>query len=175
MNMKSLEQQLTMYAMYHRDPRNIATHFVGIPMIVFAVAILLSKPGFQLAGFTISPATVVVGLSCIYYLALNLRLGILMSVLFGICLYFAQAFGAMSTGAWLGWGLGLFFVGWVFQFVGHFYEGKKPAFVDDLTGLIIGPLFVVAELLFMLGMFSSLKSEVERGAGPVRLREAASA
>ena len=37
--MKSLEQNLTQYAAYHRDRRNIATHFVGIPMIVFAVVL----------------------------------------------------------------------------------------------------------------------------------------
>src|SRR3546814_9523920 len=33
---------------------------------------------------------------------------------------------------WLGSGLGMFVLGWVIQFVGHYYEGRKPAFVDDL-------------------------------------------
>jgi uncharacterized membrane protein YGL010W len=31
--------------------------------------------------------------------------------------------------------MGLFFVGWLFQFSGHYFEGRKPAFVDDLIGL----------------------------------------
>ena len=31
---------MVMYARYHRDRRNIATHFVGVPMIVFAVQVL---------------------------------------------------------------------------------------------------------------------------------------
>ena len=43
-------------------------------------------------------------------------------------------------------------VGWVIQFVGHVFEGRKPAFVDDIMGLIIGPLFVVAEVGFALGL-----------------------
>ncbi|MBP6318037.1 MAG: DUF962 domain-containing protein, partial [Rubrivivax sp.] len=30
------------YAAYHRDRRNIATHFVGVPMIVFGVGVLLA-------------------------------------------------------------------------------------------------------------------------------------
>lgn len=30
-NMRSLEDQLAAYAAYHRDARNIATHFIGIP------------------------------------------------------------------------------------------------------------------------------------------------
>ncbi|HEY1418157.1 MAG TPA: Mpo1-like protein, partial [Myxococcaceae bacterium] len=41
--MRTLAQQLTQYAGYHRDRRNIAGHFVGIPAIYFAVVILLSR------------------------------------------------------------------------------------------------------------------------------------
>ena len=55
---------------------------------------------------------------------------------------------AQTTGTWLALGIGLFFVGWVIQFIGHIFEGRKPAFVDDLIGLVVGPLFVVAEAGF---------------------------
>ncbi|MEX5669899.1 Mpo1-like protein, partial [Pseudomonas neuropathica] len=55
--MKSLVDHLGQYATYHRDPRNIATHFVGIPVIVVAVAVLLSRP--QWAGGWLSPAGLV--------------------------------------------------------------------------------------------------------------------
>ena len=40
--MKSLEENLTQYAAYHRDRRNIATHFFGIPLIVFAIVLALA-------------------------------------------------------------------------------------------------------------------------------------
>ena len=70
-------------------------------------------------------------------------------------------FAAMPTGMWLTWGIGMFVVGWVFQFVGHYFEGRKPAFVDDIMGLAIGPLFVVAEALFMLGLRKKLYEDVE--------------
>lgn len=36
---------------------------------------------------------------------------------------------------------GLFSVGWTFQFAGHYFEGKKPSFVDDKRSLIIGALW----------------------------------
>lgn len=36
---------------------------------------------------------------------------------------------------------GMFTVGWGFQFVGHAFEGKKPTFVDDKRGLIVGLLW----------------------------------
>ncbi|MNP78694.1 hypothetical protein D3C76_1763700 [compost metagenome] len=62
-------------------------------------------------------------------------------------------------------------VGWVIQFVGHYYEGRKPAFVDDLTGLIIGPLFVVAEMAFLLGLRKEVERAVEERAGRTCIRE----
>ena len=33
---------------------------------------------------------------------------------------------------------GMFTVGWGFQFVGHYFEGKKPSFVDDKRNLLVG-------------------------------------
>lgn len=32
----------------------------------------------------------------------------------------------------------MFTVGWGFQFAGHLFEGKKPAFVDDKRQLLVG-------------------------------------
>ena len=71
----------------------------------------------------------------------------------------------------LGAGLGLFVVGWVIQFVGHYYEGRKPAFVDDISGLMVGPMFVVAEALFGLGWNTALRERIEREVGPTHLRQ----
>jgi uncharacterized membrane protein YGL010W len=72
---------------------------------------------------------------------------------------------------WLGGSIGLFVVGWVIQFIGHYYEGKKPAFMDDLRGLLVGPMFVTAEIGFALGLRHDTKAAIEKVAGPVRLRE----
>ena len=155
--MKSLVDHLSQYAAYHRDPHNIATHFVGIPLIVIAVATLLSRP--QWMG--ISPAILVMLASAVFYLRLELRLGLLMTVLLALSVWLGHMLAGLSTAAWLGWGVGLFVVGWVFQFVGHYYEGRKPAFIDDVTGLIIGPLFVLVELGFLLGWREDLRREIE--------------
>jgi len=64
-------------------------------------------------------------------------------------------------------GLGLFLVGWIIQFLGHYFEGRKPAFVDDLIGLLIGPLFIVAELSFFLGLRKDVEAAVTQKAGGV--------
>ena len=41
--------------------------------------------------------------------------------------------------------LAIFVVGWAIQFLGHKFEGMKPAFFDDVKQLLIGPIFVAAE------------------------------
>ena len=35
----------------------------------------------------------------------------------------------------------MFTVGWGFQFVGHYFEGKKPSFVEDRRQLVVGVLW----------------------------------
>ena len=166
--MKTLVDQLAQYADYHRDRRNIATHFVGIPMIVLAVQVLLSRPALQAGAFVLAPALLTTLLACLYYVALDRPLGVLMAALLAAGLALAGQIAGLSTSAWLGWGIGLFLVGWVTQFVGHIWEGRKPAFVDDVIGLVIGPLFVVAELVFALGLRRDLHAAITERAGPVR-------
>ncbi len=169
--MKTLVDQLSQYAQYHRDRRNIFSHFIGIPLIVVAVAVLLSRPGFELAGLWLSPALLTALAAGVYYLRLDLRFGLLMAALLGLCLWAGAALAVQSTAVWLSGGLGLFVVGWIIQFVGHYYEGRKPAFVDDLMGLVIGPLFVIAELAFLLGLRDDVRIAVEERAGPTCIRE----
>ena len=166
--MKTLVEHLGQYAEYHRDRRNIATHFVGIPLIVLAVAELLSRPGLELAGLWLSPAALVAAAAAIFYLRLDLRYGLLMSALLLLSLWFGAALAVQSTTLWLSVGVALFVVGWIIQFVGHYYEGRKPAFVDDLVGLLVGPMFVVAEWLFALGWGRALADEIVARAGPER-------
>ncbi|VVN41144.1 hypothetical protein PS663_05437 [Pseudomonas fluorescens] len=168
--MKSLVDHLSQYAAYHRDPRNIASHFIGIPLIVVAVAVLLSRPEWALGSLWISPAVIVALLAAWFYLRLERALGALMSGLMGLSVWAGHALAAQSTLVWLSSGIGMFVVGWVIQFVGHYYEGRKPAFVDDVSGLIVGPLFVVAELAFLLGLRQGLKQQIEQRSGPVAVR-----
>lgn len=163
---------LVQYAGYHRDRRNIATHFVGIPLIVFAVGVLLARPALGVGGWAVTPAWVLWGLATLWYLSRgHLFLGFAVSAVNALLIALAQPLGAGATAAWLAWGVGCFVVGWIVQFVGHYYEGRKPAFADDLVGLLVGPMFVVAEALFLLGWGRKLLGEIERRAGPTVLRD----
>ena len=169
--MKTLEQNLSQYAAYHRDSRNILTHFIGIPLIVLAVVILLSRPAYSLWGLPASPAVCAALAAAVYYLILDVRFGIAMALFLETCVWLGAMFAAQSTGVWLGWGAGLFVLGWAIQFVGHYFEGRKPAFVDDIMGLMIGPLFVAAELAFLLGLRKPLEAAITRTSGAVAHRK----
>jgi uncharacterized membrane protein YGL010W len=170
--MKTGVDQLTKYAAYHRDRRNIMTHFFGIPLIVFAALVLMSRVYlFSVNDAAVSLAAVVWVLSSVYYLKLDLMLGALITLIHGAMLIAAAPFGQASTQVWLAMGVGVFVFGWVLQFIGHYYEGKKPAFVDDLIGLAIGPFFVLAELVFLLGLRKPLQAAIEAQVGPTLIRQ----
>jgi uncharacterized membrane protein YGL010W len=46
----------------------------------------------------------------------------------------------------------VFVVAWIFQFIGHRIEGKKPSFFEDVQYLWVGPLFVLSRLFGRLGV-----------------------
>ncbi|CEI52059.1 Mpo1 family 2-hydroxy fatty acid dioxygenase [Acinetobacter bereziniae] len=158
--MTRLEQLLSQYAAYHLDQKNVLTHFIGIPMIVFSIMCLTARAGMMLSGFEITLALVLLILSVIYYLRLDKSLGFLMLLIYAIAYPFAYKIAQLNMSTWLVISIGSFVVGWVFQFIGHFYEKKKPAFVDDLVGLAIGPLFVLAEFVFLLGFRKDLQTKM---------------
>jgi uncharacterized membrane protein YGL010W len=166
--MKSLTEQLAKYAAYHRDRRNILTHFVGIPMIMLAVSILLARLSVGGPGSWWSAATAVSVALGVYYLRLDLRLGLTMGMILAMSLALGTRIAAGPDGLWLATGAGLFVIGWILQFIGHLFEGRKPAFVDDLMGLAIGPLFVVVEAGFLMGQRPELQAAIEAHCGPVR-------
>jgi uncharacterized membrane protein YGL010W len=58
----------------------------------------------------------------------------------------------------------VFALSWAAQLVGHrFFEGRKPALVDDVWQVFVAPVFVVAEWAFALGLRRKLHEEVESG------------
>ena len=169
--MKNLEENLTQYAAYHRDRRNIATHFVGVPMIVFAIILALATASFQAGAVAVTLAAVVSIALCAYYFRLDWAFGLTMAiVLFAMCAAASEMTARMSTLAALGWAAAIFVAGWALQFLGHRFEGMKPAFYDDIMQLVIGLLFVCAEVFFLLGAKPRLRRYIEERVGPTVAR-----
>ena len=164
----TLAETLANYGEYHRDHRNVLTHAVGVPMIVLALDVLLARPAFAIfgLGLELTPALLLNVFAAAWYLQLDTKMGLLMTVLLAVFYAIGVQIADISTLAWLGGGIGLFVIGWLFQFVGHHWEGRKPAFLDDLRGLLHGPLFMTVEALWAMGMAKGLKREVDSRMAP---------
>lgn len=158
--MTKLEQLLSQYAAYHLDHKNILTHFVGIPLIVFAILSLTARAGFVLSGMELTLALGLIVVTSLYYFSLDRIFAFIMLIVLVAAYPLALKIAHLEFAAWLSLSIGIFVVGWVFQFIGHFYEKKKPAFMDDVVGLAVGPLFVLAEMVFMLGFRKELEQRM---------------
>ena len=59
------------------------------------------------------------------------------------CIYLANYLNDFpETPLWL-ISLIVFIVAWIFQFIGHNIEGKKPSFLKDIQFLLIGPAWLM--------------------------------
>ena len=154
--MKSAVEQLSTYKSLHLNPTNIKTHLFGVTVIVWSVLVLLSLITLPF-GATAAQVFFVAGMA--YYCAMHLKLGLAMIIVEGALLVASHQFAlAVPYAGWAA--VGVFVVGWVFQFIGHHHEKAKPAFFDDLNQLMIGPFFLMAEVFWMLGWEKPLEDEV---------------
>ncbi|MBC7804503.1 MAG: DUF962 domain-containing protein [Candidatus Parcubacteria bacterium] len=166
--MKTLEDQMSFYAAYHQDARNKATHFVGVPIIVFSLMIPLGWLRMELGGHEISAALLVTAILFVYYLVLDLPLGLAMGAVFAAMLWAAEPLSRAALGASVTWFLVLFVGGWALQLWGHVYEGRKPALADNLFQIFVAPIFLAAEAFFALGYKPKLHEAVQRRAMEMR-------
>jgi uncharacterized membrane protein YGL010W len=157
--MKDLfSRQLAAYARYHRDNLNCVTHYLGIPMIIVAILVVLALRSVPVAGINISLGTILLIPAVMAWIALDLGIGSAMLVAI-VPLAAAATWIARSSSVTCALliALGLFAGGWILQFVGHgVFERRKPAFVDDISRLFIGPMFIMAKILICLGLRKDL-------------------
>lgn len=138
---RKVDSLLARYGESHTQPVNELIHFVAIPLIVFSLLGVL---------YWVHPnlALVVVAASLVYYARLSIVFTATMALLSALMLY-----GLGLLGSWLlPLSIAIFVVSWIFQFIGHKIEGKKPSFLEDLQYLLVGPLFVLSKLFLKLGI-----------------------
>jgi len=156
--MKTLDQQMAVYAAYHRNRWNRLTHFIGVPAIVFALLVPMT---WVPIGDGVTLAHLFLGVVLAYYFMLDVPLAMATTVATFALFYAAKL--AAGTGFASGWiWCGAFFVGgWIFQLVGHVFEGRRPALADNVFQIFIAPIFLVAEAFFALGLKREVREKVE--------------
>lgn len=172
--MKTLEEQMAFYAAYHQDRRNKATHFVGVPVIIASLMIPLGWLRWELAGVSFSAALAVSVLLLAYYLVLDVRLGLAMCAAFALLLWATEPLAHAPYETGLGWFLALFVGGWIVQLLGHVWEGRRPALVDNLFQILVAPIFLMAEVFFALGYKPELRRAVQERARDLKERNTGS-
>ncbi|HEY6862587.1 MAG TPA: Mpo1-like protein [Burkholderiales bacterium] len=160
--MDALARQMSVYAAYHRNRWNRATHFIGVPAIVFAIFIPLHWVALG-GGATLAHALAAAVL--LYYVILDVAIGLATAAVVLALLEAASVAGSSGTAAGWSWFAAFFVGGWIFQLVGHVFEGRRPALVDNVLQVFVAPVFLVAEVFFMLGLKRALRERMEGPAG----------
>ena len=166
--MNSLEEQMAFYAAYHQDGRNKLSHFIGVPAIIFGLFIALGWLRLDLGGFTLNAAMLLAAVVMIWYFVLDVPLALAMLVVNGALLYLADQVAVQPMKVGAVWFLAFFGGGWVIQLVGHVFEGRKPALVDNFFQIFVAPIFLAAEVFFALGYKPKLHQAVQKRALEMR-------
>ena len=153
--MRTVDQWLAEYGESHQNPANKSLHWICVPIIVVSViGLLWSLPVPQsLSG--VSPflnwGMLVLLVGSIYYFVMSRSLGLGMLV---FVVTVALCIAGLSALPWPLWivCLTLFVIAWIGQFIGHYYEGKRPSFFKDLQFLMIGPLWLLSFIYRRLGI-----------------------
>jgi uncharacterized membrane protein YGL010W len=136
--MKRIDALLADYGSHHSTRGNLVCHVLGVTLIVFGILAMLA----QIRVGPVRVSEIVIAAVVLYDATLDLSLAAGLLVAF--------AFLDLAARVVADWRVGLaaFVLGWIFQAIGHaVYEKNRPAFFKNLVHLLVGPLFLVNELL----------------------------
>lgn len=148
---------LSEYGSSHQNRQNKLIHWLAVPIIAWTiVALFWSIPVPE--AFSSVPylnwATIALSLTIIYYAALSWTLAIGMVLFATICIGLVNAYGTFPVFGLSLWQFAIiaFVIAWIFQFIGHKIEGKKPSFFKDVQFLLIGPAWLMSFIYRKLGI-----------------------
>ena len=146
--MRTLDEWLDAYGEDHQNPTNQIIHKFCVPLIMLSLLGLLwtiPTPS-MLSSIPFFNWAVVFCASClVFYTILSPLFALAMFFMAAAMLYVVSMIAL--TGHTIAICSGIFVVAWIGQFYGHKVEGKKPSFLTDLQFLLIGPLWVIKDLI----------------------------
>ena len=161
--MKTLIELMRFYADHHTKTITKITHFIGIPIIILSVQIVLSWLHSPFEYFShISMAWIAAILLLLYYASLDFQLALVSAIFLLPITLLANVLSQHKINLFsFILFCALFIFGWIIQFVGHYFEGKRPALFENIFQVFIAPIFLIAELCFMLGYRKDLQEKIE--------------
>jgi uncharacterized membrane protein YGL010W len=152
------KHQLADYVEYHRDPMNCAMHVLGIIVLFLGSLLPLTEWSISVFGVPTSVATILVLPVLVYWLILDLSLGLAILGAAALLLMTAAIIvdHASVASVWITTAV-LIVIGVASQIIGHrVFEQRQPALVDNPSHLLLGPMFVMAKLFIALGFRQDL-------------------
>lgn len=149
--MRTVNEWLDAYGESHQNPTNKLIHWIMIPWIMISLLGLLAAIPSPFDNPWLHWGTGLIVVAVVYYAALSIPLAIGMAVVGGVMLAIVQGLAALPFPLWAT-SVAIFVVAWIFQFIGHEIEGKKPSFFEDLQFLLIGPMWLLSAIYRRLGI-----------------------
>ncbi len=137
-----MQQLLDEYATSHQNKTNKLIHYFAVPLIFWSITAMLWAVKIPYVENLAIVSTVI---ASFYYLSKDLIVAIEMIVFSIVCLVLNDFLESKGFPI-LNIAIGVFVIAWIFQFIGHKIEGKKPSFFKDVQFLMIGPAWIVNQL-----------------------------
>jgi uncharacterized membrane protein YGL010W len=154
--MRTAVQWLDDYGDSHRNHTNKALHWICVPVIAWCVlGLLWSLPvpgGIRSLHPALNWASLAVTAALLYYSVLSVRLALGALPLLLVMLWSIDLIERSSPLPLWSICVALFVAAWIGQFIGHAIEGKRPSFFKDIQFLMIGPLWLLADVYRRLGI-----------------------
>ena len=154
--------QMAMYTSYHRDARNRATHFVGVPLIIVSLMVVMALWRFPLGGVEVSFGVLFSAVVFVMWLVFDRLLGVTLVAILAPTLFGIERLAlTLDTSQMVALFAATFVLGWIIQLWGHYYEGRRPALVTNLFQIFIAPMFLAAEVYEAFGLGHERRDAVE--------------
>lgn len=156
--MKPIEVWLLEYEETHCNRTNKIIHYICVPLIYFTILGMLAVILLPIWLLDILPVTshLYMNLSVflsifvlIYYIFLSWKFAVGLAIWTLFCLIVIHQLLLRGLPVF-SISFGLFIIAWIFQFIGHKIEGKKPSFLTDIQFLMIGPVWIISHIYDIL-------------------------
>ena len=139
--MRTVDILFDRYGEFHRNPVNKLVHWVCGPLIVWSLLGML---------WAASPliAYLAIGTAMAFYLWLSVPLALGMLAVVAAMVYPLTLLGTQALVV----SIVVFVAAWIGQFIGHVIEGRKPAFLEDIRSLLVGPVWLLGFVYKRLGI-----------------------
>jgi uncharacterized membrane protein YGL010W len=156
MSKKTPDQWFNEYGDSHQDKTNKLIHWICVPsifLVILALVWAIPVPAFltdihpslnwSLLGFIFIAG---------FYLHLSPKLAVGLIIFTLACYGIIAWYESLQIASLALTSAILFIVLWIFQFIGHNIEGKKPSFFKDIQFLMIGPAWLMGFIYRRLGL-----------------------